>query len=61
MNFSNILKIKNADYRYIISGIRKTKAKNYCKILIQLKKMECYIKNKYQSNFETVNLIQILI
>ena len=53
MNFSNIaiLKVKNADYRYIISGISKSKAKNYWKILIRLKKMEHYIKNKYQKQF----------
>ena len=30
----DILKIKNADYRCIITGISKSEAINYCKILI---------------------------
>ena len=42
MNLSNIaiLKIKNPDYRCIITGISKMKLYNYCKILMLLKKEE---------------------
>ena len=59
INLSNIdiLKTKNADYCCIISGIGKSEAI----ILIWLKKVEHYKEINIKSNFEVINLLEMLI
>ena len=57
-----ILKTKNSDYCFIISGIKKSKAINLMEnIDLTEKKVEHYKKLNIRGNFEAVNLLQILI
>ena len=56
----SLLNIKGHDYCCIITGISKSKAINYCKIVTQLKKVEHYKKSKnyklkkYINTFESI-------
>ena len=52
-----ILKLKNANYCCIITGISKMKLYNYCKILTLMKKREHY---KYTEQFKAINLLENL-
>ena len=47
-------KIKNVDYRCIITRISKVRLWNYCKILIWLKKIENYKLKKYIKISESI-------
>ena len=56
-----ILKIENAGYWCIISRIRKSEAINLMQNINLTEKVEHYKKLNVKSNFEAVNLLQILI
>ena len=64
MNLSNIafLKIKNADYCCIITEISKSEAIKLLQNIDLTKKSRTLLKKiNIKSNFEVINLLQILI
>ena len=63
MNLSNNadLKIKNTDYLCIITGIRKNESLMLLQNIDLTEKVWNIVKLNIKSNFEALNLLQILI